>query len=65
MLSGFCPITEEGVNFWQEGIAAYTSQIQYLFRNMMRMRRKVKCFWRKKRGIFLYNEKRWGPQLMG
>lgn len=49
-----CPVSEEGLAAWQQGVAAYTSQVDDLFGSRERMRQLLREFWQRSGGSFLW-----------
>lgn len=47
-------ISNEGLRGWQEGIAAYASQISMLFITKARMQTAIRSYWQKNNGIYLW-----------
>jgi hypothetical protein len=50
----FYSISNEGLHAWQEGIAAYASQISMLFINEANMRSVIYNYWQMHNGIYLW-----------
>jgi len=48
------PVSEAGLRAWQEGIAAYASQIGMLFENPEKMRELIQSYWQSSAGIRLW-----------
>jgi LmbE family N-acetylglucosaminyl deacetylase len=48
------PISEKGLEVWQRGIAAYTSQILMLFETGEKMQEAIRVYWENQRGIQLW-----------
>ncbi len=48
------PISEKGLGVWQNGIAAYASQILLLFETGEKMREAVRLYWETRRGVGLW-----------
>jgi LmbE family N-acetylglucosaminyl deacetylase len=48
------PVSEAGLRAWQEGIAAYASQIGMLFENLEKMREIIQSYWQSNAGIQLW-----------
>ncbi len=48
------PVSEAGLCAWQEGIAAYGSQISMLFENMEKMQAMILSYWQSSAGIRLW-----------
>jgi len=49
------PISEKGLEVWQSGIAAYTSQILMLFETGEKMQEAIRLYWEDQRGIRLWH----------
>jgi LmbE family N-acetylglucosaminyl deacetylase len=50
------PVSEAGLNAWQDGIAAYASQIGMLFETPERMREMIRLYWLSHAGIRLWQK---------
>ena len=50
------PVSEDGLHTWQEGIAAYASQISTLFESPEGMREAIRAYWQKDSGIYLWQK---------
>jgi LmbE family N-acetylglucosaminyl deacetylase len=48
------PVSEAGLRAWQEGIAAYASQIGMLFKNPEKMQEMIQSYWQSSAGIRLW-----------
>ncbi len=48
------PVSEAGLRAWQGGISAYASQIAMLFNEEARMREKIRRYWSRHGGIYLW-----------
>lgn len=48
-------VSEPGVQAWQDGIAAYRSQIQMLFETEEMMRSAIRLYWEKESGVCLWH----------
>jgi len=48
------PVSEAGLRAWQEGVAAYVSQIGMLFENPEKMREMIRSYWQSNAGIQLW-----------
>jgi LmbE family N-acetylglucosaminyl deacetylase len=48
------PVSEAGLRAWQEGIAAYASQIGMLFENPEKMQEMIQSYWQSSAGIRLW-----------
>jgi LmbE family N-acetylglucosaminyl deacetylase len=48
------PVAEAGLRAWQEGIAAYASQIGMLFENLEKMQAMIQSYWQSSAGIQLW-----------
>jgi len=48
------PVSEAGLRAWQEGIAAYASQIGMLFENLEKMQAMIQSYWQSSAGIQLW-----------
>jgi LmbE family N-acetylglucosaminyl deacetylase len=48
------PVSENGLEVWRKGIAAYATQILMLFRNSARMRRVIRLYWESLPGLRLW-----------
>ena len=49
-----CPISEAGLHAWQEGVAAYESQVSDLFGSYDGMLAQLRDFWQRGGGCFLW-----------
>jgi LmbE family N-acetylglucosaminyl deacetylase len=49
------PVSEEGLKAWQNGIAAYATQIPMLFRTMPKMREAIRLYWETGAGFRLWH----------
>jgi hypothetical protein len=49
------PVSEAGLNLWQDAIAAYSSQMSMLFASPEDMRAKIRQYWAENSGIRLWS----------
>jgi len=49
------PVSAKGLAAWQRGVAAYSSQRRMLFGNEAEMRRQIRVYWARERGIRLWS----------
>jgi LmbE family N-acetylglucosaminyl deacetylase len=47
-------VTEDGLRAWQTGSAAYASQISVLFSDLESMRKAIRQYWKRERGLCLW-----------
>jgi hypothetical protein len=48
------PVSEKGLEMWQSGIAAYSTQISMLFQTSERMREAIRLYWETRPGFRLW-----------
>ncbi len=54
MTATLFPVSKEGLHWWKEGVAAYSSQILMLFETEEKMREIIYGYWESNRGIHLW-----------
>jgi hypothetical protein len=50
------PVSEDGLAAWQDGIAAYRSQIVMLFETEEKMQEAIRLYWVSRHGLGLWRE---------